>query len=111
MTGLSEKFGSAIGSRCTFLSAATQNSNILPSLLALANSEPDPKKRAKFQALARMLPALVAEARALADTADDFLRRDDGTTDELESFQFRAHHLAAKLEAAVRDDDDPEKPS
>jgi hypothetical protein len=85
-------------------SAAT---DILPSLLALADSEPDPRKRAKFQELAATLPALIAEARALADGADDFLRRNDGTTDELESFQFRAHHLAAKLEAAVRDDEEP----
>ena len=71
-----------------------------------ARIEPDPLLRASHQAAVNIWPSLIAEYRAIADAADDHLRRDDMSPDEFAALRHRTDIVEAKilaLEAEILD--------
>jgi hypothetical protein len=67
---------------------------------ALSNSariEPVPVLRAGLQAAVNIWPSLIAEYRAIADAADEHLRRDDISSDEFEALAARVNLADAKV--------------
>jgi hypothetical protein len=71
-----------------------------------ARIEPDPLLKASSQAAANIWPSLIDEYRAIADKADEHLRRDDITRDEFAALRDRTDLVEAKilaLEEEIRD--------
>jgi hypothetical protein len=62
-----------------------------------ARIEPDPVLRAGMQAAVNIWPSLIAEYRAIADKADEHLRRDDMSPAEFAALNYRANLVEAKV--------------
>jgi hypothetical protein len=62
-----------------------------------ARIEPDPLLRAGHQAAVNIWPSLIAEYRAIADKADEHLRRDDMSPVEFDALRDRANLVDAKV--------------
>jgi hypothetical protein len=62
-----------------------------------ARIEPDPLLRATQVAAVNIWPSLIEEYRAIADMADDHLRRDDMSPDEFAALRHRTDLVEAKI--------------